>query len=79
MGKTIFGGEHAKLVSALVEARKKSGLTQEELADRIGRDQTFISLIERGQRRVDVVEFIGIARAMDLDPADLFSEVMRRL
>jgi transcriptional regulator with XRE-family HTH domain len=79
MPKTIFGGEHAKLVGALVEARKRAGLTQEELAARIGRDQTFVSLIERGQRRVDVIEFISIAKAMGNDPATLFRDVLGRI
>jgi transcriptional regulator with XRE-family HTH domain len=79
MPKTIFGGEHAKLVDALIEARKRAGLTQEELASRIGRDQTFVSLIERGQRRVDLIEFISLARAIGNDPATLFGDVLRRI
>lgn len=79
MPKTIFDGDHAKLVDALVEARAQSGLTQTQLAERIGRDQTFISLIERGQRRVDVIEFIGLAKALGLDPAELFRSVLVRI
>ena len=46
---------------------------------RIGRDQTFISLIERGQRRVDVIEFISLARALGDDPVTLFERITRRL
>ncbi|WP_242919669.1 hypothetical protein [Caulobacter sp. CCUG 60055] len=46
---------------------------------RIGRDQTFISLIERGQRRVDVIEFISLAKALGDDPATLFEHVIRKL
>ena len=78
MSKTIFGGDHQHLVHVLVEARKAAGLTQTDLADRIGRDQTFVSLIERGQRRVDVIEFISIARAMGSDPLALLQSVLSR-
>ena len=79
MPKTIFQGPHTQLVETLVEARKKAGLTQAQLATRIARDQTFISLIERGQRRVDVIEFIEIARALSADPVELFGEVVERV
>ncbi|WP_396594847.1 helix-turn-helix domain-containing protein [Brevundimonas sp. R86498] len=79
MPKTIHGGGHRHLVEVLAEARQKSGLTQAELADKVGKDQTFISIIERGQRRVDVLEFVALAKAMGADPGQLFAEVTRRL
>ncbi len=79
MPKTIFGGEHRHLVAVLVEARQTSGLTQAELAARVGKDQSFVSIIERGQRRVDVLEFVALARAMDAEPTQLFERVTRRL
>ena len=78
MPKTIFGGDHQHLVEVLTEARKAAGLTQVDLSQRIGRDQTFISLIERGQRRVDVIEFIGMAEAMGVEPTELFARVVAR-
>ena len=76
MSKTIFDGAHAQLVDIMIAARKRSGLTQVELAAKVGRDQTFISLIERSQRRIDVLEFIALARAMGEDPQRLFSELI---
>ncbi|MFN3878062.1 MAG: helix-turn-helix domain-containing protein [Brevundimonas sp.] len=79
MPKTIFGGEHRHLVAVLVEARQASGLTQAELAKRVGKDQSFVSIIERGQRRVDVLEFVALARAMNTDPAHLFERVMGKV
>lgn len=79
MTKTIFGGDHRHLVAVLTEARQVSGLTQAELAKRVGKDQTFISIIERGQRRVDVLEFVALARAMEADPGQLFERVTSRL
>lgn len=79
MPKTIFGGEHRHLVAVLVEARQVSGLTQAELAARVGKDQSFVSIIERGQRRVDVLEFAALAMAMGVDPLQLFADVMDRV
>lgn len=79
MSKTIFGGDHQHLVQVLTEARKASGLTQTELAKLVGKDQTYISIIERGQRRVDVLEFVALAKAMKADPASLFEQVLKRL
>ncbi|NGM49372.1 helix-turn-helix transcriptional regulator [Caulobacter sp. 602-2] len=79
MPKTIFDGAHADLVQVLVEARKRSGLTQTEVAELVGKDQTFISLIERSQRRVDVLEFIVLARAMKQDPATLFGVLLSKV
>lgn len=78
MPKTIFGGEHRHLVEVLKNARQRAAITQEELATRLGKDQTFISIIERGQRRVDVIEFLALAKAMNADPFDLLKEVSDR-
>lgn len=79
MPKSVFGGDHRHLVDVLAQARKESHLTQTELANRIGKDQTFISLIERSQRRVDVLEFYALAKAMNADPVELFAKVAQRL
>ena len=79
MPKTIFGGEHRHLVSVLTEASQKSGLTQAELAAQLEKDQSFVSIIERGQRRVDVLEFVALAKAMGEDPTRLFTSVVKRL
>lgn len=79
MPKTIFTGANRIVVEALKAERLKAGLKQSELAERIGRDQSWISLIEGSQRRVDVVEFIELARAMDADPAALLGEIAERM
>jgi len=79
MSKTVFTGAHKHLVRVLKDARKKSGLKQEELAERLGRERTMISLIETGQRRVDVLEFYAIAKALGLDPTELFDELSDKL
>lgn len=79
MPKSLFTGAHKHLVDVLIAARRRAGLTQTELALRVGKDQKFISLIERSQRRVDVIEFYAIAKALGADPVKLYSTVARRL
>lgn len=79
MPKTVFSGAHQHLVDLLVEARHKQNLSQTELANLIGKNQKFISLIERGQRRVDVLEFYVLAKGLGLDPLRLYRDLIKRL
>ena len=77
MSKSAFTEAHRILVSALAQTRRDMGVQQVELAALLGKDQSYISNIERGQRRVDVVEFYAIAGALKLDPVDWFSEIVK--
>jgi transcriptional regulator with XRE-family HTH domain len=67
------------MLELLVTLRKKKRLTQVELSRRLGKPQPFISYIERGERRIDVVEFYAIVRAMDADPVEVFERLVRGL
>jgi transcriptional regulator with XRE-family HTH domain len=70
--------EHYKVVGAcLAAARRQANVTQQELATRLGKPQSFVSEYERGQRRVDVVELLVISRALGVNPIDLFGEIMK--
>jgi transcriptional regulator with XRE-family HTH domain len=60
--------EYAKLREQFIQARKSAGLTQVDLADRLGRPQSFVSKYERGERRLDVIEFCEVCRALGADP-----------
>ena len=79
MPKTIFTGDNRIVMEALKQARLQAGLKQSELAARIGKDQSWVSLVEGSQRRVDMVEFIEIAKALDVDPVELLREILGRL
>lgn len=79
MPKSVFSDAHKAVVEVLVTARKASGLRQADLASRLGKDQSYISNIERGQRRVDVLEFYALARAMRCDPAALYASLASQL
>lgn len=79
MPKTAFGGSHQHLVAVLKAARKQSGLSQAQLGLRVGKDKKFVSLIEKSQRRVDVLEFYAIAKALGASPVTLYSAVVQLL
>lgn len=70
--KTVYSPESSQLASFLSEARRQAGVLQSEVAEAMGTDQTIISNIERGQRRIDVVEFFRFANAIGADPVALF-------
>jgi transcriptional regulator with XRE-family HTH domain len=65
---TVGIDEQAKLRGHFIQARKSAGLTQVGLADRLGRPQSFVSKYERGERRLDVIEFCEVCRALGVDP-----------
>jgi transcriptional regulator with XRE-family HTH domain len=68
MPRTLRSPGHEALRVFLVEKRKAAGLTQADVAARIGRHQSLVADIERGQRRVDLVELLALAKAIGFDP-----------
>jgi transcriptional regulator with XRE-family HTH domain len=57
--------------------RRQANVTQQGLAARLGKPQSFVSEYEWGQRRVDVVELLVISRTLGIDPRYLFAEIAR--
>ena len=52
-------------------------LTQEEVTDRLTRPQSFVATYEGGERRIDVIEFIDVVRAVERDPREVFEALVR--
>jgi len=66
--KPVQTDQYREFRELLVTARKAAGLTQTELADRLGKPQSYVSKYERGERRLDVVEFLTLADLLHFDP-----------
>jgi transcriptional regulator with XRE-family HTH domain len=66
MQKSLFSREYRLFLASLRKARMEAGLTQEGLAKLLGDTQSFISKVERGERRLDVVELRAFCRALDV-------------
>jgi len=75
--KSVHTGRYLRFRRLLIEARKAAGLTQVELAERLGEFQSFVSRYERGERRLDVVEFIEVAAAIGFDPHRLLRDLTK--
>ena len=71
--------DYLEMVDHLTKVRKQAGVTQAELAQRLGRPQSYVSKIERAERRVDVAEWRLIAIALNQNPTAMFGEVSRLL
>lgn len=67
MPRTLGSPRHQALRDFLIEKRKKAGLTQHQLSAKLRRPQSYIASIETGQRRVDVVELLDLAKALAFD------------
>lgn len=75
MTRSIYSQPHKALVECLIQARHDAKLRQEDLAERLGKPQSFVSKVERGERRLDLVEFLILARALDADPKVILEAV----
>ncbi len=63
------------LRTELIDARKRAGISQKEVAARLGAHQQFWSKVESGERRIDVVELVAVASVLNLD----LSMLLKRL
>lgn len=76
MPKTLRSPRQVRLIDLLVEQRKRAGLSQADLADKLGRYQSVVSSMESGGRRVDVVELLDIAEVIGLDVHALIDDLL---
>ena len=78
MARSTHHPSYQTLLTLLRDLRERAGFTQFALAESLGNTQTFISKIERGERRIDVVEFIEICDALGVDPFAALREYVKR-
>lgn len=79
MRKTIYSEQGKTLREAIKEIREKAGLTQRELGRRLGREHSFVSKCELGERRIDIVEFYWICTACGAQPEREATKIMKIL
>ncbi len=79
MPTSMQGDAYKVLTQALVSARKEAGLTQTELGKRLSKGQKYVSVIETGIRRIDLIEFVAFARALGIGPEALLSALLSEL
>ena len=77
MPKSLRSSRQRQLTALLVQTRRARGLTQAEVAARLGKPQSFVAKVEGGERRLDVIEFIDLAYALRVRPVDLIARLQR--
>lgn len=79
MGKSIYSEQYQLTLSLLKKAREEAGLSQVQLADRLGQTQTFISKCERGERRLDVIEVRDFCDAIGISFPDFIQALEAKI
>ena len=75
--KSTHSAQYRDLLARMRAAREARGITQQELARRLGKPQSFVSKAEMGERRLDVVEFLHFMRAIEGEPHALLRDIER--
>ena len=78
MTSSIFTRKYEIFKELLIEHRKRAGLTQQNLAELIDKPQSYISKYESGERRIDLVEFIDLAEALQFDKYEFIKDLEER-
>ncbi len=82
MPNPIHDPAYALFREMLTNARLTSGMLQSTIAEKLGKNQSFISKYERGERRLDLPEFLDIAEALEIDVIDFikrYKDELRKL
>ena len=75
MCKPIHTAAQERFLALLKGARKTAGLTQAEVAGRLRKPQSFVAKYENGERRLDILEFVTVCRAIEANPVEIVGEV----
>ncbi len=75
MAQSAFSKEYAHFRAVLRAARKNAQLTQRDVETRLDLYSNFVSKVETGERRLDVIEFLALAKALDIDPVEIIKEL----
>jgi transcriptional regulator with XRE-family HTH domain len=73
--KSLRGPQHRELLRLLIAARHNADLTQQDVATRLHRNQSFVAKYEGGERRLEVIEFVQICRAIGVAPEILLRKL----
>ncbi len=77
MPSTFHSERYEAFRLLLIEKRKEAGLTQEVVAERLNKPQSYVSKYENGERRIDVIEFMDIAKSIGFCPSDFLKTFAR--
>jgi transcriptional regulator with XRE-family HTH domain len=77
--KSIHDAAYRRFLAKLIAARNAADISQQELATRLGKHQTYVSKVERGDRFLDLLEFLLWTRELGADPVELLADLAREV
>jgi transcriptional regulator with XRE-family HTH domain len=72
----LYAPRNQKLRQHLRDARERLNITQQELANKLDRPQSFVSKFEIGERRLDVMEYVDVCEALSIDPVKFLGQLL---
>ncbi|NKC10787.1 MAG: helix-turn-helix domain-containing protein [Gammaproteobacteria bacterium] len=75
MTSSVFTKKYEIFRELLVQHRKDAGITQQYLAERLNKPQSFVSKFESGERRLDLIEFLNVAEALQFDVCKFINQL----
>ncbi|WP_286271948.1 helix-turn-helix domain-containing protein [Thalassotalea hakodatensis] len=75
--QSIYDQEHVFLRDWLIQKRKTAKLTQRQLADKLDTVHSLVGKVEKGERRLDVIEFISYCEAMEVNSDEIISLILK--
>ena len=76
--KSIYTHEYQFMLEWLTKQRQLAGISQQQLAERLGKPQSYVSKFENGERRLDLIELIEICQAINSNPIELVTLIIDR-
>lgn len=77
MTASVFTEKYVQFRELLTKYRKDRSITQVELAEKLGKPQSYVSKYESGERRLDVIEFTEICEALQIDPNAVINQIKK--
>jgi transcriptional regulator with XRE-family HTH domain len=77
--KSVFSPQYERFREELIAMRKANRLSQQQVAQALGRPQSFVAKVENGERRLDIVELVGYARAIGAEPRNFIVELLEKI
>lgn len=73
--KTIHQERYQQLIALLIDQRKRLGLTQAQLAEKLNKPQSYIAKIERCERKLDVLEYVLLCEYLEVCAGELLAQI----